>query len=395
MHRGFHRRAQAFDVQPHAMSGGQLLLGRSEDLGFLGRSRWRRRSDAAEFANDVRAVRVERRELQAELAALFGFCAPGHPAFDQDLLSFVLETAHEFLTELRQVTGAQGHAPPAQVAAFPLERSGLALGGADIDQLGQWDAGNVRMATVESGGHGDRVPAHPVPVAGGYARYRVGQRPEIGQEITDWCREAGIVKVLVLSAPVDPPLYVEREGRLVTLGRDAQADVRLPDPTVSFRHASLKKRGEQYLLTDEGSTNGTALCGPGGPPVWLSAGSPRLVKDGDRLLLGAVQLELRLESSADGRPSDDLARDLVTASLAALRLPIETEHVDAALEELSTLDDESMTPVETPTPEPAADRAGIVSGGKTRLATDLMVGGIALLVLVVSGLGLHFWVLER
>src|SRR5688500_1658298 len=56
---------------------------------------------------------------------------------------------------------------------------------------------------------GCRVPAHPA--RGGYARYRVGQRPGIGQEITDWCRGADIVKVLVLSAPVDPPLYVERE----------------------------------------------------------------------------------------------------------------------------------------------------------------------------------------
>jgi len=203
------------------------------------------------------------------------------------------------------------------------------------------------------------------------------------------------MKVLVLSAPVLPPLYVQREGRLITLGRDAQADVRLPDPTVSFRHASLKKRGEQYLLTDEGSTNGTALCGPSGPPVWLSAGSPRLVKDGDRLLLGAVELELRLDSPADGLPSDDLARDLVTSSLAALHLPIEAEHVDAALAELTSLEDEPTTPVETPTPEPTVDRAGIVSGGRSRLATDLMVGGIALLVLVVSGLGLHFWVLGR
>jgi predicted component of type VI protein secretion system len=204
------------------------------------------------------------------------------------------------------------------------------------------------------------------------------------------------VKVLVLSAPVDPPLYVEREGRLITLGRDALSDVRLPDPTVSLRHATLKKRGDQYLLTDEGSTNGTALSGSdGGPPVWLSPGSPRLVQEGDRVLLGSVQVELRLEGPADGRPSDDLARDLVTASLAALALPIEAHLVDAALEELTTIDDESITIAATPAPAPVVDSAGIVSGGKTRLATDLMVAGIALFVLGLSGLGLHFWVLGR
>lgn len=200
----------------------------------------------------------------------------------------------------------------------------------------------------------------------------------------------------MLSAPIDPPLYVEREGRLITLGRDTLSDVRLPDPTVSLRHATLKKRGDQYLLTDEGSTNGTALSGSnGGAPVWLSPGSPRLVQDGDRVLLGSVQVELRFESPADGRPSEDLARDLVTASLAALGLPIETVHVDAALEELTTLADEGIVPKVSPEPAPAVDAAGVVSGGKTRLATDLMVAGFALVVLVLSGLGLRFWVLAR
>ena len=34
------------------------------------------------------------------------------------------------------------------------------------------------------------------------------------------------MKVLVLSAPVEPPLYVERGGRLITLGRGPEADVK-------------------------------------------------------------------------------------------------------------------------------------------------------------------------
>jgi predicted component of type VI protein secretion system len=204
------------------------------------------------------------------------------------------------------------------------------------------------------------------------------------------------VKVLVLSAPIEPPLYVERQGRLITLGRGPDADVCLPDPTVSPRHATLKKRGKHYLLTDEGSTNGTALSGAsGGPPVWLSPGSPRIVEEGDRIRLGAVELEVRLDAEAEGSPSEDLGRDLVTASLAALNLSMEPEQVDAALTELTTLEDEPMAAAAPAPAEPALDPAGVVTGGRSRLATDLLVGGAALVVLAVSGLALHFFVLTR
>jgi pSer/pThr/pTyr-binding forkhead associated (FHA) protein len=204
------------------------------------------------------------------------------------------------------------------------------------------------------------------------------------------------VKVLVLSAPVEPPLYVERNGRTITLGRDEAADVCLPDPTVSARHASLKKRGDRYLLTDEGSTNGTALVGPGGgEPVWLSPGSPRLVQDRDRILLGSVLVEVRQDSPAEGRPSDDLPRDLVTASLARLGLSIEPEQVDAALTELMTLSDEVNAPEKAPIPEPPADPAAIVRGSRSRLITDLLVASAALVLILASGAMLHFFVLKH
>ncbi len=41
------------------------------------------------------------------------------------------------------------------------------------------------------------------------------------------------------------------------IGRAPDADVRLDAPNVSRRHASLKKIGEQYVLEDLGSVNGT------------------------------------------------------------------------------------------------------------------------------------------
>src|SRR5215468_5337573 len=44
--------------------------------------------------------------------------------------------------------------------------------------------------------------------------------------------------------------------RLV-IGRGDGCDLRLPDPSVSHRHCSIRQRGAEHVLVDEGSTNGT------------------------------------------------------------------------------------------------------------------------------------------
>jgi predicted component of type VI protein secretion system len=47
----------------------------------------------------------------------------------------------------------------------------------------------------------------------------------------------------------------------VTLGRDPLADVVINDPEVSRQHARLIRQGDEYLIQDLGSTNGTFLDG--------------------------------------------------------------------------------------------------------------------------------------
>ena len=42
-----------------------------------------------------------------------------------------------------------------------------------------------------------------------------------------------------------------------TLGREAPADILIPAAGVSRRHARIDRQGDQYLLQDLGSTNGT------------------------------------------------------------------------------------------------------------------------------------------
>jgi pSer/pThr/pTyr-binding forkhead associated (FHA) protein len=67
----------------------------------------------------------------------------------------------------------------------------------------------------------------------------------------------------------------------IVLGRAASADVRIPSPTVSETHASVQLRGNDWVLTDLGSRNGTKLNGQRLPPE-----RSRKLQDGDLLELG-------------------------------------------------------------------------------------------------------------
>ncbi len=94
----------------------------------------------------------------------------------------------------------------------------------------------------------------------------------------------------------------------VVIGRGPSCDVRLPDASVSLRHAVLKANGAEYQILDEGSTNGTWVGG-----VRLSPKAPRAVRTGDIVRVGRVYIEVRIDQSA---PTPDLAlatRDLALA----------------------------------------------------------------------------------
>jgi pSer/pThr/pTyr-binding forkhead associated (FHA) protein len=102
----------------------------------------------------------------------------------------------------------------------------------------------------------------------------------------------------------------------VVIGRGASCDVRLPDATVSHRHASLRAQGGDVLLFDEGSTNGTFV---GDAPV--APRTSRLVRSGDRVRVGRVWLEVRVEQTPVTRDlpgaTRDLALSLVARAMAA------------------------------------------------------------------------------
>jgi hypothetical protein len=81
-------------------------------------------------------------------------------------------------------------------------------------------------------------------------------------------------------------------GTVFTIGRAASSDLQLTDMTVSWRHAELRRTGDDWVLADLGSTNGTRANG------WR-VGSGLLVRAGDRVTFG--QAGFRLCDPPSGR----------------------------------------------------------------------------------------------
>jgi hypothetical protein len=81
---------------------------------------------------------------------------------------------------------------------------------------------------------------------------------------------------------------VRLAGELTRIGRSSEADVRLADTGVSRLHAELRRLGEEVVLVDLGSTNGTTLNG-------RRVQEGRL-RDGDRIGVGSSLLVFRQDA---------------------------------------------------------------------------------------------------
>jgi Protein of unknown function (DUF3662)/FHA domain len=95
---------------------------------------------------------------------------------------------------------------------------------------------------------------------------------------------AGEVSIVLLEN-WKPAKTFRVQKEVVTIGRLAECDVVIADPGASRRHASIRFQGDEYVLTDLGSTNGTKVNGE------LVQEHP--LSDGDRITIGETQLEFR------------------------------------------------------------------------------------------------------
>jgi adenylate cyclase len=93
------------------------------------------------------------------------------------------------------------------------------------------------------------------------------------------------------------------------LGRSTTASVRLADREVSRKHSQIDKEGDDYILRDLGSSNGTYLNGK-------RIFAPSKLKEGDEVLIGTSKMEFRFgkndprTKNAEIVRSEDKAREL-------------------------------------------------------------------------------------
>lgn len=122
--------------------------------------------------------------------------------------------------------------------------------------------------------------------------------------------------IVVRSGDAQSPPKVTFDAPRIVIGRGEGCDVRLPDPSVSHRHASIRQRGAEYIVVDEGSTNGTFVG-----PVRLSPQAPRVIRNGDLIRIGRIWLELSVEhvvpTANPNVATKEIALALVAEALAA------------------------------------------------------------------------------
>lgn len=80
------------------------------------------------------------------------------------------------------------------------------------------------------------------------------------------------------------------DGRRITLGdesivigRHPECDIAVPDPNVSRKHAEIRRHGNDYVVVDLDSTNGTRVNG-----TWVTG--ERKLHDGDEVTVGATTI---------------------------------------------------------------------------------------------------------
>ena len=95
---------------------------------------------------------------------------------------------------------------------------------------------------------------------------------------------------LALSAGEREQIYTFADEAVI--GRGSAADVSIPDPSISRRHALARLEGKTVVLEDLGSANGTYL---NGNPVR----SATRAENGDAIKFGAVEVELRIDEGGD------------------------------------------------------------------------------------------------
>ena len=146
------------------------------------------------------------------------------------------------------------------------------------ERLGLGEFGiQTRVAQLEE----EPVSAPPEPQSGRTMVYSNAER--VSEPLEERAR-ARAQQVLLL---IDGKRVVVGPAG-ATLGRGRQCDVVLNDPNVSRQHAEIRPRGGSWVITDLGSTNGSALNG-------RRIGGSEVLRAGDEIELGESVMTFTLE----------------------------------------------------------------------------------------------------
>jgi uncharacterized RDD family membrane protein YckC len=101
------------------------------------------------------------------------------------------------------------------------------------------------------------------------------------------------VAKLIINPTSGAKKEIPLSGRVISIGRDPSNDLVLSDSMVSRRHAILELRGEEYVLRDNNSSNGTLINGD-------KISSEHPVHDGDLISIGSCRLLFQSDSASVG-----------------------------------------------------------------------------------------------
>ena len=96
---------------------------------------------------------------------------------------------------------------------------------------------------------------------------------------------------LILKGPAGDVIEYPLGDVINVLGRSTSATVRLADREVSRKHSQIDHEGDDYVLRDLGSSNGTFLNGK-------RIFGPSKLKDGDEVVIGTSKMEFRVAAGS-------------------------------------------------------------------------------------------------
>ncbi|HKY05676.1 MAG TPA: FHA domain-containing protein, partial [Blastocatellia bacterium] len=188
----------------------------------------------------------------------------------------------------RESKDSQGVSPynPQPASSSPVAANSASATGSALDWVFCGHCG-------EKIGAGDVYCAHcgsRQPMAGAQSGFASGPVSRVTAQL-----------VVVGTADMVKPFAIDKESVLIGrtdphTGIFPEIDLTMYDPEtkVSRRHARIYRQGEQFLIEDLGSVNGTVVNSISGGSIRLNTKSPRVLSAGDEVKLGGTTLKFMI-----------------------------------------------------------------------------------------------------